>query len=374
MIRILGIGLIAYLLFELQRQLYYRLWKRGLLVQVKFSSAYIFEGETGELLEVIENHKWLPLSMLKVKFQTSRNLVFANTQKSGVTDRYYRNDVFQIGGGERITRTLRFVGRKRGYYLIHGIDLISADLFLTSEMMDSREGESFLYVYPRPFFSRELQVYLQQINGEILAKKNLAEDPFEYRGIREYQPYDDIRSVNWKATAKGLGLMANQKGYTTRQTVRIFFNVEDSGILKKEEAVEYTFRVAAGIARFFLTQGVKVSLMGNGMDMFSHEPVKIEAMAGSGQMDNIYRALARIDTELPAADFTETFREDLFAGGEGTQTFFISPNGYDNFMEVMGQYHTKGWNYQWFYPVWEQKDPVVPDWVRGNTRIIHIRG
>ena len=36
------------------------------------------------------------------------------------------------------------------------------------------------------------------------------EDPFEYRGIREYQPYDDMRSVNWKATAKTGDLKVNQ--------------------------------------------------------------------------------------------------------------------------------------------------------------------
>ena len=130
--RIIGLGIIAFLLFVLQRKVYERLWNRNLKVSVTFAQAGITEGEEGQIVEVIENRKWLPLSMLKVKFQTSRNLEFADTQMNAVSDQYYRNDVFQIGGGEKITRKLTFTGKKRGYYSIKKIDLIGTDLFLTN--------------------------------------------------------------------------------------------------------------------------------------------------------------------------------------------------------------------------------------------------
>lgn len=103
----------AFLLFVAQRELYNRLWNRNLKVSLEFEKESIFEGEAGALREIIENRKRLPLSMLKVKFQTSRFLVFEDAEGSRTTDRYYRNDVFQVGGGERITRTLPFTGEKR---------------------------------------------------------------------------------------------------------------------------------------------------------------------------------------------------------------------------------------------------------------------
>ena len=117
MIKLIGVGLIAFLLFLLQQQIYKKIWNRSLKVQVRFASTEMFQGETGEMLEVVENRKRLPLPVLKVKFQTDRNLVFKDKEGSKVTDLFYWNDLFQVGGGEKITRTLTFTARKRGYLL-----------------------------------------------------------------------------------------------------------------------------------------------------------------------------------------------------------------------------------------------------------------
>ncbi|MCD8380197.1 MAG: DUF58 domain-containing protein [Lachnospiraceae bacterium] len=202
MIALLTVGIVAWLLLMAETKVYQKLWNRNLSVKISFKNREIFEGEQGELLEVVENKKHLPLSMLKVKFHTDRNLAFDDVEGSNVSDLFYRNDVFQIGGGERITRTLTFTGKKRGYYKIMGIDLVSTDLLMAMDMAESRREDSWLYVYPKPFYDEEFMQSLQQLNGEVLTRQHLIEDPFEYRGIREYQPYDTMRSVNWKATAK----------------------------------------------------------------------------------------------------------------------------------------------------------------------------
>lgn len=373
MIKILGIGLIAFFLFEFQKMIYRRMWNRALFVQIDFKQLSLFEGDEGELQEVIENRKRLPLSMLKVKFQTHRNLSFEVMEGSRTTDKYYRNDVFQISGGEKITRTLAFVGKKRGYYKINGIDLVAADLFLTTEMVERRETQKYIYVYPRPFDSREFRLSLQQLNGEILTKRHLLEDPFEYRGIREYQPFDDIRSVNWKATAKTDDLKVNQKNYTALQTIRIFFNVEDTGILKKEESVESTFRIIVGLAEFFLNQGIRVSCYGNGRDVINGEAVHIEASAGLGQMETIYKTLARVDTEKETVSFPEAFRQRLLTQAKGTMTFFVAPNAYEDFTELIMEYQDAGQSFLWFYPTWENDEPELPEALQNNIRVLHIR-
>lgn len=373
MMKLIGIGILAFVLFKLQQQLYKRIWNRSLNVKIRFACTQLFEGEQGELLEVIENRKRLPLSMLKVKFQTDRNLVFSDTEGSRVTDRFYRNDVFQIGGGERITRTLTFTGKRRGYYKIIGIDLVAADLLLTTEMVESRQEECWLYVYPRPFISKEFHQSLQQLNGEILTKRHLIEDPFEYRGIREYQPYDDMRSINWKATARTGELKVNQKNYTALQTIRIFFNIEDTGVLKKEDAVELSLRITAGLAQFFLAQGIRVALYGNGVDIMNGEPVHIEASAGCGQMDRIYRALARVDTSRSVAPFKEVFGERLLTQGKGTRTMLVSPNGYEDLLALLKEYEKQNGEYVWFYPIWEREEPKLPDWVMPHIRWVPVR-
>lgn len=373
MMRIIGIGLLAFLLQWIQRKLYEKWWTKNLDIRLEFTQKNLFQGEKGELLEIIENGKRLPLPMLKVKFQTDRNLRFTDSESSRVTDQYYRNDIFQVRGRERITRKLAFTAAKRGYYRIHNIDLVAADLFLSAEMVESRQTEQYFYVYPAPFVSEDFRRSLQQLNGELLTKRHFPEDPFEYRGVREYQPYDDMRSINWKASARTGDLKVNQKNYTALQTIRIFFNIEDSGILKKDDAVEASLQITAGLAAFFLNQGTRVACYGNGRDILNKEPLWIEAGAGTGQMQQIYRALARIDTKQKTADFVETFETELMNTGPGTTTIFVSPNAYDRFKALLERYRQKEPDCIWFCPISQtetQSPELPPNW---KTDVIMLR-
>lgn len=360
MIKILGIGLIGFLLLIVQERIYKKLWQRSLYVSVSFGREPIFEGEQGELKEIIENKKRLPLSMLKVKFKTDRHLVFGNEKGSRTTDQYYRNDIFRIGGGERVTRTLKFQGGRRGYYTIDEVSLVASDLFFLSQLTADKNVKTELYVYPRPYDAARLRQSLIQMNGEMLSRRHLQEDPFEYRGIREYQPYDDMRSINWKATARTGDFKVNQRNYTSLKSVRIFFNVQDDNILKKEAAVEMTLRIVASLCQLFLRQGIQVSCYGNGVDIVTHNPLSINPKAGQGQMDTIYRGLARIDTAQPVADFRRQFEELLFQKAQGTFTYFVAPNQYDDFAELLTKYQASGNPFVWFYPSSSSKEPELP--------------
>ncbi len=374
MMKIIGIGLLTFLLMRLARKLYEKLWAGKLDVRLEFADKSLFEGEKGELLEIIENGKRLPLPMLKVKFQTDRNLRFTDSDSAKVTDMYYRNDIFQVKGRERITRKLEFTAAKRGYYRIHNIDLVAGDPLLSSEMVESRQTAQYFYVYPAPFVSEEFRRSLQQLNGELLTKLHFPEDPFEYRGVREYQPFDDMRSINWKASAKTGDWKVNQKNCTALQTVRLFFNIEDSGILKKDAMVEASIQIIAGLAAFFLNQGIRVSCYGNGRDILNGEPVHIEAGAGAGQMEQIYRALARIDTNLKTADFTSCFERELMKASSGITTVFVSPNAYENFTGLLRRFRLSGQECLWFYPVpeTEKQMPELPEEWKKDIRILHI--
>ncbi len=371
--KIIGIGVIAFLLFLLQRKIYAKYWDKNLKATVSFAQSGISEGETGEVVEIVENRKYLPLNMLKVKFQTSRNLEFADDPGSKTTDQYYRNDIFQIGGGEKITRKLNFVGKKRGYYHIKNIDLVCSDLFLTTEMVKSMSTACYLYVYPKLFVSREFRMSLQKLNGEVLVKRHLLEDPFEYRGIREYQPFDDIRSVNWKATARTGDLKVNQKNYTAMQTIRIFLNVEDNGILKKEEEVEASMQIVMGLAAFFLAQGIKVACYANGKDIMTGESVNIAGGAGAGQQDVIGKALARIDTETEPWHFAEIFGERIIEDAKGTITMFVSPNGYSDFLALLERCEREGVEYTWFYPYYTVTEPEVPENLKKHVQLVRLK-
>lgn len=372
MIQLIGIGLLAFLLFFGQKQIYKKIWNKHLSVDVNFSVSSIFEGQEGYLKEIIINQKPLPLSMLKVKFQTDRHLKFEDTNGSRTTDQYYRNDVFQISGNEKLTRTISFLGSRRGYYSIDAMDLVASDLFMTALYVDSYPVHSSLYVYPRPFDSNEFRQSLQQINGEVLTKRHLQEDPFEYRGVREYQPTDDMRSINWKATAKTGELKVNQKGHTALKTVRIFLNLEDEGILKKEDCVEASIQIVAGLCSYFINQGICVACYGNGIDILNKQPVILEGSSGKGQLEAVYRSLSRIDTTQSTVNFKDYFGKRLMEEGKGTVTFFVALNYYTSFLNLVEEYDKAGNDYYWFYPLLEKEEPQLPAFLQKKIRFLHL--
>lgn len=372
MIRLVIIGIFFLLLFILQKEAYSRLWYRNLHVDIRFEKNHIFSGETSALVEVIENRKRLPLSMLKVKFKTDRHLIFESEKGSLTTDQFYRYDMFHIGGGEKVTRTLTFRGGRRGYYTIDEASLIASDLLLASMFLEDMPIKAEIYVYPRPSDNEEFRKSLRQLNGEVLTRRHLLEDPFEYRGIRDYQPFDPIRCVNWKATAKTGELKVNQKNYTSLKSIRIFFNVQDDGILKKEECVEESLRIVAGLSTFFLSQGIQVACFGNGVDILTEKYVSIEAKAGEGHIDNIYRSLARLNLEKPTVDFCKTFQERLFSQAGDTLTCFVSPNQYDDYLSLLERFGDAGYEYLWFYPVLGIRDPELPPAVKNRVKVIHL--
>lgn len=372
MIKLIGIGIIAFLLFILEQKIYKKVWNRRLLISVRFTSGSIFEGDEGSLQEMIENRKKLPLSLLNVKFTTSRNLEFEDGNGSRTTDQYYRNDVFMVGSREKVTRTLTFRGAHRGVYSITNVSLTASDLFLVSRMMDEVPVNTTLYVYPKPYDSDEFRLSLRQLNGEVLAKRHLLEDPFEYRGIREYQPFDSMRSINWKASAKTGELKVNQKNHTALKAVRIFMNLEDNGVLKKSECAEASIRIAAGLCEFFLSQGMQTACYANAEDMFTKECILLEPNGGTTQMNAIYRALARCNADS-THDFFQCFGEKLFDDNSTFFTCFIAPNQYDDFVKIVTDYQKKGLDFIWYYPVWESTEPDIPDELSGRIRFIHIR-
>lgn len=371
--KIIGIGLIAYLLYALQRRIYEKLWNKDLKVSVFFKQKEIAEGDSGEIIEVIENRKKLPLSMLKVKFQTSRYLQFADDPNSKSTDQFYRYDLFQIGGRQKITRTLQFTGKKRGYYNIKNIDLLGSDIFLSCEFAKNMETNSYLYVYPKMYQSREFMNSLQKLNGDIVVKRHMLEDPFELRGIRDYQPFDDIRSVNWKATAKTGDMKVNQKNYTAMQTVRIFLNVEDDGVLKKEEETEAALQIVMGLTVFFLSQGIKVSCYSNAKDIITGESICIEGGAGAGQRDVVGKALARIDLQKDPWSFCELFDHMIFSETSGITNIFVSANGFDDYIDLLQRCNDQGIGYTWFYPYSYGGEPAVPDEIKAHVRYLFCR-
>lgn len=282
------------------RQGYKRIWKKGLEVELAFQEQPSMEGETASFTEVIRNRKRFPVPLLHVKFETSRWLDFYEQENVTVSDRSYKNDLFAVMPYQQIRRTLSFICRKRGYYCIERAELVSSFLFFRDFEYERRPADTAIYVYPRRLHLAELDVFLQQLTWTLSSRKRLYEDPFSFAGIREYQPYDPQKSINWMASAKTGQLMVNIREYTAGQPVVILVNLETSVTWHTDALLEESIRLAVTAAARLMESGIPVSVW------TTHDRGGLPMPEASEQaLAQINRRLAVLDIEARGMSYAE---------------------------------------------------------------------
>jgi len=285
----------AALIYLIHNYLYRRFWDTGLSVHIAFQDKPVLEGEEAHLTEIIENRKLLPLSYLNVKFKISRYLQFQTMENTSTSDWNYKNDIFSILFHQRITRTLAFECLKRGYYTIDQADLISSNLLLTKNLVKTMPQSTHIYVYPRSIDISALDVPFKKMMGSLTSRRFLYEDPFEFRGLRDYSRTDPMNSINWKAWAKTGELMVNVHDSTTSQEAVVFLNLEDETIWKYEQLHEVAIRIASALCYRFLNQAIPTRIICNGIDIQTGQSVILPTGTGLRQVNAINEILARID-------------------------------------------------------------------------------
>ncbi len=279
----------------IEEKIYERHWYKGLRVKIGFSNDKAVEGGETELYEIVEYAGRLPLPWLSVKFQASKELMLPNTANVKVTDYYYREDVFAIHPGERITRRLPVTCSRRGVHRVHSVDLISTDMLMCGRLVANRGGSTSIVVYPRTVDLEQLSYNARRVLGDYITKRNLVEDPFIFKGLRDYVEGDSPKSVNWRASAKWDRLAVNQYESTTSLCAAIWLNADGETNRLDEPLMEEGIRLAATVAGQLIGGGVPVSLCSNGRDYATGGETFVSAGCSAQHYDTINAALARID-------------------------------------------------------------------------------
>ena len=300
---IIGMVAGAACIFFLQVIIYRKLWYKNLTATITFTEHIITEHDTGELVETITNRKWLPLPMLRVRFETDRHLEFSDENNLSVSDRCYKNDIFSLMMYQKIIRRLKFCAIQRGYYSISQIDLDSTDLFMEQKLGMQLACGASLYVLPGQADTGRLLIPFQKMMGSLLTRRYTYEDPFEFQGIRPYQPFDNMRDINWKASARTGGLQTNVHAHTVRQEVCLLLNLEPASIVEDDLLKEESIRLANSLAELFLAQGIPLGLYCNAKDLVTGKSLSLSCGGGEHHLLTLRKGLARLDLSQPVEDF-----------------------------------------------------------------------
>lgn len=158
------------------------------------------------------------------------------------------------------------VPSSRGLYNLGPVKISLADpakLFIS----ESSVGEpSSLYVYPerRPVKLRIFPRKTRSWWGSTPSRR--AGVGMEFHGVRDYQPGDEFRSINWKASARLARIVTNE--YETERAVDTVLIV-DAGKLSRspigpKNILDYEAEAALSIASHLLNRGNRVGLILHG--------------------------------------------------------------------------------------------------------------
>ena len=183
------------------------LWARYCLSNVSYRrrlgvSQIAFGEETSLALEFV-NAKPLPLAWLLVRDRFPPEvLLLTEKVRTGITQQStWLVNVVSLRWYERVTRTHRIVGARRGVFEFGPAELSSGDVLGFRRRQRQDDLAETLVVYPKIVPIAELGLPAGRPMGEWLAHRRIIEDPLRLAMVRDYAPGDNPRYIHWKASA-----------------------------------------------------------------------------------------------------------------------------------------------------------------------------
>lgn len=127
----------------------------------------------------------------------------------------------------------------------------------------------------------------------------------EFEQIKNYVAGDDIRSINWKATAKSNQLMVNQYQDETRQS--IYLMIDKGRVMQMPfnslSLLDYSINASLALANVILRKNDRVSIL-----TYSKKVKSIATLSSEkAHMQKVMEALYNIDTHFVESDYSKLY-------------------------------------------------------------------
>lgn len=332
---IIWILVLTYILIVYEIKLYTKYCFKNLDFKIELNKPEVFENESLILKEIISNKKFLPAIWLEVQFLVSRNLEFDNMKTASLDNEFYKKDIFSMLPYERIVRKLNVKALKRGHYSLNNFTLTISDIFIIYKYLLHIDYEKFLYVYPKLLLGTNFDLKFQNIIGDLETKKYLLEDPFMLKGIRDYTPYDSMKTVNWFASIRTGALKVNEFNSSSSIEVIILLDTTKYFPWDSETELEESIRIAASMATKCISKNIPVSLYSNGINDLSKKSISISCKNGKAGLDLIYKNLACINLENQELSFSDMIKNFKIEKNTNSLCIIVSHHYSEDFVNEL---------------------------------------
>lgn len=214
---------------------------------------------------------------------------------------FLRQVIVDAGQSAQLEYSVRPV--QRGVYTFGKLNVfISSPFKLVKKRLVFDEDQS-VKVYPSFIQMRQYDFMAidNRLKQQGLKKIRRIGHTQEFEQIKEYVTGDDVRSINWKATAKQAGLMVNQ--YQDERAQPIYLLIDTGRVMKMPfnglSLLDYSINSALAFSNVALQKKDKVGLLS-----FSNEAGNLlPATAKRTHLFTILEALYNIQTRYLDSDF-----------------------------------------------------------------------
>ncbi len=240
---------------------------------------------------------------------------------------------------ETIENKTEHVFKNRGRFIIKDFELSTRfpfGFFRHRRRLSAQEAEIIVFPKIEPVETEIIHLPFE-IGKQILSKKGVGQDLLT---LREYQPQDDLRHVDWKATARSQRMIVREYSAEDERRITVVFDSrmpqdskEISTPLRQRLEEEQKGEKLSPISKRF-DKGV--SLVASLLAYFNDQQAEIRLIIddeigefgiGRSHLHDCLKRLALIDPNLiedPAEEFSITAQEELFSSQQNSYSFFVT--------------------------------------------------
>ncbi len=204
-------------------------------------------------------------------------------------------------GQERVHYIVR--PTERGDYLFGDIVVLLRTRLSLAERRYALESGTTAKVYPSFANLKNLQLHAMQTQANMYGNRRVRKigQSMEFEQIKDYINGDDIRNINWKATARKGALMVNS--YVDEKAQEVYCVIDKGRLMKMPFAglslLDYAINSTLALNNICLQKQDKIGLI-----TFSNKIGSIIAADGKPvQREHIMQALYKEDTAFLESDF-----------------------------------------------------------------------
>lgn len=212
-----------------------------------------------------------------------------------------------IDGKSSVTLQYKLRPVERGEYIFHAIHLFAhSPLGLVTRRISS-DTDQTIRVLPSYLLLRqfELKAYSSNLTEAGSRKIRKLGHSLEFEQIKEYVTGDDIRSINWKATARRAQLMVNN--YTDERSQQVYCIIDKGRVMKMPfenmALLDYAINATLMLSRVALIKQDKAGLITFDEQMGHFLPADRKA----GQMNTILETLYDQQTKYLDSDYEKLY-------------------------------------------------------------------